>query len=80
MESNEVEAEFDWDELLVTEEERYAQKRTITIDVETLVDEDGDDAIQIHFTSSGLDKRGMALALELAYQIVEQEIEDPDDD
>lgn len=82
--SSEVEQEFNWDELLVEQDDTFHQTQVVTITMTTLVDEDGDDAIQATLSSVGLGKSGLLLALELAYQMVNEEVpdeqEDDDDD
>lgn len=80
MVSTAVSDEFNWEDLLVEEESNYYQPRNISIEVTQLVDEDGDDALQVHLTSFGLDKQGVLISLELAYRSVQAGVDDDDEE
>ena len=81
VESSEAVQEFDFSDLLTDDDEQYEQQqRQIIIDVHTLVDEDGDDAIQLHLVAYGLDTADILHVLEIAYIMAEQAGEEDDDD
>lgn len=83
MESSET--DFDLSELLIGETDEFESlNKVITIEVEDVIDEDGDDALTIRLHSEGLTPRALLLVLEFvqetALAALYDEADEDDDD
>lgn len=70
--------DFDLNTLLVGDEDPYSLTRTITITIDPVIDEDGDNAVNIKLQSNGLDAEAIQTILAIAHQMA-QELDDDED-